>query len=174
MEQLLAWVKKLAVFMILCSYMEHLLPAQYKRYFHMCTGLILILMISSPLLRIVRGDMGSEVLCLLENLRTGSREYQPDDTLNQEYRDYYMAQYRSAVTEQIEALVRSEGLKAAQITFSLDDDPESSNYGRLTELVLAVAAENGGQAGSSARNRLKRDLSQQLGIQESCIHFLGG
>ena len=40
MEQLLVWVKKLAVFMILCSYMEHLLPAQYKRYFHMCTGLI--------------------------------------------------------------------------------------------------------------------------------------
>lgn len=37
MEQLLVWVKKLAVFMILCSYMEHLLPAQYKRYFHMCT-----------------------------------------------------------------------------------------------------------------------------------------
>ena len=35
MEQLLVWVKKLAVFMILCSYMEHLLPAQYKRYFHM-------------------------------------------------------------------------------------------------------------------------------------------
>ena len=49
MEQLLVWVKKLAVFMILCSYMEHLLPAQYKRYFHMCTGLILILMITSPL-----------------------------------------------------------------------------------------------------------------------------
>ena len=32
MEQLLAWVKKLAVFMILCSYMEHLIPSHYKRY----------------------------------------------------------------------------------------------------------------------------------------------
>ena len=70
MEQLLAWVKKLAVFMILCSYMEHLIPSHYKRYFHMCTGLILILMISTPLLRIVHGDMESEVICLLENLRT--------------------------------------------------------------------------------------------------------
>ena len=71
MEQLLVWVKKLAVFMILCSYMEHLLPAQYKRYFHMCTGLILILMITSPLRQVLQGNIGSEVSCLLENLRTG-------------------------------------------------------------------------------------------------------
>ena len=34
MEQLLVWVKKLAVFMILCSYMEHLLPAQYLSLIH--------------------------------------------------------------------------------------------------------------------------------------------
>ena len=91
MEQLLAWVKKLAVFMILCSYMEHLIPSHYKRYFHMCTGLILILMISTPLLRIVHGDKESEVICLLENLRTSSKGYQTDSTLEQEYRDYYMS-----------------------------------------------------------------------------------
>ena len=63
MEQLLVWVKKLAVFMILCSYMEHLLPAQYKRYFHMCTGLILILMITSPLRQVLQGNIGSDMSC---------------------------------------------------------------------------------------------------------------
>ena len=68
MEQLLAWVKNWQYLMILCSYMEHLIPSHYKRYFHMCTGLILILMISTPLW-IVHGDMESEVICLLENLR---------------------------------------------------------------------------------------------------------
>ena len=40
MEQLLVWVKKLAVFMILCSYMEHLLPAQYKRGWKTISGLL--------------------------------------------------------------------------------------------------------------------------------------
>ena len=171
MEQLLAWVKKLAVFMILCSYMEHLIPSQYKRYFHMCTGLILILMISTPLLWIVHGDMGSEAICLLENFRTGSGVYRPDDALGQEYREYYMDQYRSAVTEQIKTLVQAEGLRADNITFSLDEDPESSSYGCLTDLTLTVTEENGRQAKSSAAVPLKKNLSRQLGIQESCIHF---
>jgi len=171
MEQLLAWVKKLAVFMILCSYMEHLIPSQYKRYFHMCTGLILILMISTPLLRIVRGGMGSEVICILENLRTSSKEYQADYALEQEYRDYYMAQYKSAVTEQIEAQARSEGLCAEKITFSVNEDPESSSYGCLTDLVLTVTKENGRQSESSDVTRLKKNLSRQLGIQESRIHL---
>ena len=171
MEQLLAWVKKLAVFMILCSYMEHLIPSHYKRYFHMCTGLILILMISTPLLRIVHGDMESEVICLLENLRTSSKGYQTDSTLEQEYRDYYMSQYKSAVTEQIEAQARSEGLCAEKITFSVDEDPESSSYGCLTDLALTVTKVNGRQAESSAVTRLKKNISRQMGIQESRIHL---
>ncbi len=87
-------------------------------------------MISTPLL-IVHGDMESEVICLLENLRTNSKGYQTDSTLEQEYRDYYMSQYKSAVTEQIEAQARSEGLCAEKITFSVDEDPKAAVYGCL-------------------------------------------
>ena len=99
MEQLLVWVKKLAVFMILCSYLQHLLPAQYKRYFHMCTGLILILMITSPLRQVLQGNIGSEVSCLLENLRTGSQVYQMKGEDGKRYQAYYMKQYKAAMTE---------------------------------------------------------------------------
>ena len=101
MEQLLVWVKKLAVFMILCSYMEHLLPAQYKRYFHMCTGLILILMITSPLRQVLQGNIGSEVSCLLENLRTGSQVYQMKGEDGKRYQAYYRTDQESGRHERI-------------------------------------------------------------------------
>ncbi|MFQ9388850.1 MAG: hypothetical protein ACLR1V_08620 [Coprococcus sp.] len=35
---------------------------------------------------VLQGNIGSEVSCLLENLRTSSQGYQTDSTLEQEYR----------------------------------------------------------------------------------------
>lgn len=171
MEQLLAWVKKLAVFMILCSYMEHLLPSQYKRYFHMCTGLILILMITTPLIHLVRGDLTGEVMYLLENLRTGSSVYKADSKDSEMYRDYYMAQYRQAISEQIENLASANGLKAEQIEFSVDEDTASDRYGCLTELSMRIEMANGGDADPGMKNQFRKNLGGQLGLAESNIHF---
>ena len=158
MEQLLVWVKKLAVFMILCSYMEHLLPAQYKRYFHMCTGLILILMITSPLRQVLQGNIGSEVSCLLENLRTGNQAY-------------YMKQYKAAMTEQIRNLADMSGLRAEEIRLSVNEDVSSDSYGCPTEVSMHVLSEDGMEADNGSKKQFRQLLSQQLGMAESQIHF---
>ena len=171
MEQLLAWVKKLAVFMILCSYMEHLLPSQYKRYFHMCTGLILILMITTPLIQVVRGDLTGEVMYLLENLRTGSSVYKADSKDSEVYRDYYMMQYRQAITEQIENLAAANGLKAGKINFSVDEDTASENYGCLTDVSMGLEMADGGIVDAGVKNQFRQKLGGQLGVAESNIHF---
>ena len=171
MEQLLAWVKKLAVFMILCSYMEHLLPSQYKRYFHMCTGLILILMITTPLLQVVRGNMASEVMCLLENLKTGSSVYRSDTKDSEEYRAYYMAQYRAAITEQIQTLAAESGLRTENIDFAVDEDINGNRYGYLTELTMVIEAADGSDVSSGEKTQFKRTLSGQFGLAESHIHL---
>ena len=171
MEQLLVWVKKLAVFMILCSYMEHLLPAQYKRYFHMCTGLILILMITSPLRQVLQGNIGSEVSCLLENLRTGSQVYQMKGEDGKRYQAYYMKQYKAAMTDQIRNLADMSGLRAEEIRLSVNEDVSSDSYGCPTEVSMHVLSEDGMEADNGSKKQFRQLLSQQLGMAESQIHF---
>ena len=171
MEQLLVWVKKLAVFMILCSYMEHLLPAQSKRYFHMCTGLILILMITSPLRQVLQGNIGSEVSCLLENLRTGSQVYQMKGEDGKRYQTYYMKQYKAAMTEQIRNLADMSGLRAEKIRLSVNEDVSSDSYGCPTEVSMHVLSEDGMEADNGSKKQFRQLLSQQLGMAESQIHF---
>lgn len=171
MEQLLVWVKKLAVFMILCSYMEHLLPEQYKRYFHMCTGFILILMIASPLVQVLRGDMASEVMCLLEDFRIRSSVVQADRPDQEKYSQYYMAQYRLALEEQIQKLAEEEGMTVAQIEMSINEDAASECYGCLSELSMNLGSQKEDMVDGRQKNQLKRTLSQQLGVSESHIHL---
>lgn len=152
MEQLLQWVKKLAVFMILSSYMEHLLPTGYRRYFHMCMGLILILMIASPLVQIINGSVGSDFACLLEDLRIGSSVYQMEDEgasgLAENFQSYYMEQYREAVAAQIRQLAQGCGLTVVQLDFEVEEDGNSEQYGQIQSLSMTV--ENG--AGISEGN----------------------
>lgn len=61
-------------------------------------------MITSPLRQVLHGNIGSEVSCLLENLRTGSQVYQMKGEDGKRYQAYYMKQYKAAMTEQIRNL----------------------------------------------------------------------
>lgn len=171
METLLQWVKKLAVFMILSSYMEHLLPTGYRRYFHMCMGLILILMIASPLLQISGGMAGSEFACLLEDLRIGSGVYQMGDEgapsgLAENFQTYYMEQYKEALDAQIRQLAGGCGLDVCQLYFEVEEDGESEQYGRLRSLSVTVKK---GEDISEAVQTLKKSLAGQLGLADDQI-----
>ena len=168
MEQLLQWVKKLAVFMILSSYMEHLLPAGYRRYFHVCMGLILILMISTPLLRIVNGSGGSEFVCLLEDLKTGCSVYQFDGDSARSFQDYYMKQYREAVEGQIKQEAENMGFLVRNVDFEVEEDMDSEKFGRLQWLLVTVSEEND-QSGTAAE--LKKSLTSQLGLSGSQVRI---
>lgn len=166
MDQLLQWVKKLAVFMILSSYMEHLLPAGYRRYFHMCTGLILILMIGTSLFRVVGGSLGSDFVYLLEDLKTGSSVYQFQGDSARSYQEYYMEQYREAVEIQIRQLAAELGLTICTIDFDVKEDMESEEFGRLQWLYVTVQK---GDNLSGAVSELKKSLGVQLGLSGSQI-----
>lgn len=168
MEVLLQWVKKLAVFMILSSYMEHLLPLGYKRYFHMCMGLLLILMIGTPLIRILNGNVGGDFIYLLEDLKTGSGVYQFEDDSAQVFQEYYMEQYREAVGMQIRQMAESCGLIVTGIDFDVDEDVESERYGRLERAVVRVRA---GESLAEPAAELRKSLMSQLGMQSSQIRI---
>lgn len=168
MEILLQWVKKLAVFMILSSYMEHLLPAGYRRYFHMCMGLILILMVGTPLLRFVNAPLGSDFSYLLEDLRTGSGVYRFEGEAAKGFQDYYMEQYRDAVEAQIRQLAQGDGLEIEAVSFDVEEDINSSDYGRLLHLAITIYSEDGLL---EAANGFRQNLSDQLGIDDSKIQI---
>lgn len=168
MEQLLQWVKKLAVFMILSSYMEHLLPAGYRRYFHMCTGLILILMIGTPLFRFVNGSMGSDFIYLVEDLKTGSSVYRFEGDSAGVFQEYYLTQYREAVENQIRQLANTCGLSVKDIDFDINEDMESDTFGRL--LRLSITVQNKEDA-SGAVTELRKNLTSQLGLSGSEVRI---
>lgn len=174
MSQLMLWIKKLAVVMILCSYMAQLLPVQYKRYFHLCTGLILILMMTDPLARLMHMDVGNEISYLMENLKLGSTPYLADAEENEAYRAYYIEQYRAALTEQVEALANESDLEAREVVLSMNEETDSENYGGLTALSMQITFMDGGEVDSRTKNQFRQLLSRQLGLAESHIHLTGG
>lgn len=166
MEQLLQWVKKLAVFMILSGYMEHLLPSGYRRYFHMCMGLILIMMIGTPLLRVMHAPLGTDFNYLLADLKIGSSVYQFEGDSAKSFQDYYMKQYREAVEEQIRQMAQAQNMSVASIDLNVEEDIESEQYGRLLQLEIAIQAD---EDTSSKIAAFRETLANQLGMDRQSI-----
>lgn len=166
MEQLLQWVKKLAVFMILSGYMEHLLPSGYRRYFHMCMGLILIMMIGTPLLQVMNAPLGTDFNYLLADLKIGSSVYQFEGDSAKSFQDYYMKQYKEAVEGQIRQMAQAQNMSVASIDLNVEENMESEQYGRLLKLDIAIQAD---EDTSSKIAAFRETLANQLGMDRQSI-----
>ncbi len=166
MEQLLQWVKKLAVFMILSGYMEHLLPSGYRRYFHMCMGLILILMIGTPLLRVMNAPLGIDFNYLLADLKIGSGVYQFEGDTAKSFQDYYMTQYREAVEGQIRQMARSKEISVVSVELDVEENMGSEQYGKVQRLKITV---EGTEGVSSKTADFQKALAEQLGMDRQFV-----
>lgn len=166
MEQLLQWVKKLAVFMILSGYMENLLPSGYRRYFHMCMGLILIMMIGTPLLQVVNMPLGSDFNYLLADLKIGSGVYRFESDSAKSFQDYYMKQYQEALREQIRQLAEGQGMSVASIELDVEENIANEQYGRLRQLAISVCDD---EDASSKIAAFRETLANQLGMDRRSI-----
>lgn len=72
------WIRNIVIFLLLISLIYQLLPdSEYKKYMRVCAGLILIVIVFSPLLKLTEADMDFSYFFGLENLKTeiGSIEY---------------------------------------------------------------------------------------------------
>jgi hypothetical protein len=154
--------------MILSGYTEHLLPEGYKRYFHMCMGLVLILMISTPLMHLLKSSGSIDFDYLMEDLKTGSIVYQSDGKAAQNYQAYYLQQYKSALETQIRQIVSEEGLTIRSVAMTVNEAADSSEYGQLEQLTVTVEETDDN---ALTIQSLREKLSTQAGLAESQIQI---
>ena len=89
------WMKNIACYMVLITAFMHVIPNEgYRKYIRMFTGLVLVLLLLTPVFRLF--DAGSEILHLyesgayekkLEEIREATdvmEDYEPDSTMASE------------------------------------------------------------------------------------------
>lgn len=119
-EELYSWMKDLALFYLLFSVFLHLVPDQaYERYIRFFMGIILILMICSPLMTLL--GKGEEFLKSFESFYTGEKRILEEQSLKDIGEQYLKKSYEEEMQRQITATLLEKGFYAKTVELKMTD-----------------------------------------------------
>lgn len=147
MDQLLEWVRNLAACMILIAAVMRILPRNhFEKYIRFYTGLLVLLLVIRPLLRLASLDD-----TLFQSFQY-YMEQMGDDTLEEqmqqaeEQREAGISgemegQAAKQITGQIRSDVEREGMEVSDCQVTFDLDPESDTYGQIQSVAIVLKYE---------------------------------
>lgn len=142
MEEIYSWVRNVVIYMILNTIIMNLLGNKsYKKYVSIASGMILVLIVISPILKLLRMNMDMDINLASNSFSIETAEFKNDIARMEEKQlDMIFADYREKVKEQVIKVLSSEELylEACDITF--DMDKESSTFGVMKAIDIKAAA----------------------------------
>lgn len=188
MEQVWGWVRQVAVFYILMTVVERLLPAQkYRKYIRLYLGVVFILLVISPVFSITGlseslADAMKEVQGQLarEDLKMEAK------TGNEARYQMILTEYRGVIQERVTELAGQEGYFLRSLSVDFEEEIDSPDFGRILSMdILLSGAEvsfpeirveaGGGEEETQEEHpilkKIRAELAEEYGMEETAIRI---
>lgn len=153
MEVVFSWVKNIVVFFLVFTLLEEMLPdSDYKKYIRVAGGMVFILVVFSPLLKLLNMDDSMNYFFQWESFKTAlaKNQYAGYDSFDVEAaagqkESWVFSQYKENIQEQICLLIENEGYSVYSVHVQVDESGESDTFGsiRSVEIVLEQSVYRG-------------------------------
>ena len=141
MEYFYDWVKSIIVFMVFITVLSNLFAkSDFKKYLNVVTGLLMVLITISPILKLFRMDQ------TFGNRFDANVLYQDTKEIETELRqassnqqNLIIEQYKERIKDQVSNLLLEHKLYLLSIRLDIETDMEKENFGRLQSMnVIAT------------------------------------
>ena len=147
MEQVFTWVRNIVVYMILNTIIMNLLgDKSYKKYVSIVSGMILLLIVIAPLLKLTKLEDSLDYFILSNDSAVIASDFKNDlNRMEKAQSDAIFLEYKKKLRSQVEGLLLEEKLTLKSFEVILDQDPSSSSYGELLQMKLTATPEQNGK-----------------------------
>ena len=137
------WVKNLAIFMILISLIRNLLPkSNYEKYVRLFTGMLTVLLILQPFIKILGMQDSVDDLFSLD-IYSQEMDAMKENFLlaGSGFEESLISSYEEQIRKQILLLLKEEGIETAQIEFYVCMDETDERYGSISRMEIYLGKE---------------------------------
>ncbi len=151
LNEIYSWVKSIIIFMVLTSIISNLLgKSSYKKYINLITGIILVILVISPLLKLFQMDKTLDYYFTTNTLLAEAQDLdsQLKDMENGQ-KEAIFKEYKEQVKLQVAKILEEDKIQIYSIEVTIDEDDSSSNYGNIKSITVSgshVAKENNSKA----------------------------
>ncbi len=160
MAEVFSWVRGIVFYLIFVSLLYQLLPGEkYKKYVHVCAGMIFVLVVMSPLLRLFHVNDRLAYYTSLENFKIAVRDAEFNGTqtdltkttssentdatayvttADNQKLDAVWTQYKSSIEKAVFAQFEGAKVYPIAVDMTIDEDESSDSYGCVQQLSVTV------------------------------------
>lgn len=167
MEQIYDWIKNIVIYMLLNTIIMNLLGNKsYKKYASIISGMILVLIVISPVMQLMQLDDNLDYYLKYNDLNVDTIEFKSKlSAVEEEQRAAILAKYEDKIIGQIKELLQQENIYPENIEIKIDGDARSSSFGKITGIYII--------AKTGKRNEDKRDDRIRIDEIEVADIFIG-
>jgi stage III sporulation protein AF len=156
MGMIYEWVRNMVIFLVLTTIIGNLLgKSSYKKYVNLITGIILVLLVVSPLLQLFQLEDSLDYYLSTNLFMAEANDYNGrliDSEQNQ--MSSIIEEYKTIIKEQVDGLLKSKGYYLQDINIQIEEDESNENFGKLKYLEVTVGLSEEEKTKSSSINKV--------------------
>lgn len=141
LDMIYDWIKNIIIFMVLTTIIANLLgKSSYKKYIDLITGVILLILVISPLFKLLNLDDSLDYFfsanyLLAETKEIGIRFNDMEDKQTESI----LQEYKEKIKTQIGTILESEDLYIISTIITIDEKSDSLTYGQIEKLDIIAS-----------------------------------
>ncbi|NLL73705.1 MAG: stage III sporulation protein AF [Clostridiales bacterium] len=143
MEFVYEWVRNIVIYLILNTVIMNLLgSSSYKKYVSIVSGMILLLIVLSPFLKLLRMDGIMDYYLNSNIYNSEARDFKRELKLMEDkQRDEVFTDYKEKIKEQVEELISKDGLYIYDFDLVMNMDEDSEDFGHIKDIKIEAGYE---------------------------------
>jgi stage III sporulation protein AF len=138
------WIRNVVIYMILNAIVMNLLgDKSYKKYVSIVSGMILVLIIISPLMNYMDLEDTLDYYLQANDFAVETSEFKNDlNRMEEAQSDAIFAEYREKIRLQVEGILQEEKLQLDSFDLTIDKNNKSATFGEILHMDISAEMEN--------------------------------
>lgn len=143
MSEIYVWVRNIVIYLILNTIIMNLLGnSSYKKYVSVVSGMILLMIVLSPFLKLLKIDSIMDYYLNSNIYQTEATDFERELKLMEEkQRETVFGNYKDQIRNQVEELILEEGLYIYEFDLVMNMEDESESFGKITSMNIDMGYE---------------------------------
>ncbi len=138
MHEIYEWVRNIVIFLILNTIIMNLLGnSSYKKYVSIVSGMILLLIVVSPFLKLLKMDDILDYYLNTNIFQSDMSNFQSElRIMEDKQKDVVFAGFKDVIREQVVDILEEDGLYLYDMDVLINQNAESDNFGEIEALEI--------------------------------------
>ena len=157
MEEIYTWIRNIVIYMIINTIVMNLLGNKsYKKYASIVSGMILVLIVISPLIKIMNLEANLDYYIKSNDFAVETSNFKSNlSQMEEKQVDIIFSEYKEKIRTQVEDLLSKEKVHMESFQVQFDQEPTSQTFGEMIRMDINASMGNNEEEGAKKRLRIE-------------------